>query len=87
MLQFGCVMVVQFCMLENPFPDEKVAEMMKWRVNTGHTSGHFDENQGLSLVSRICQRQTWSYEQSQYDEIFGISVSALKESLKHVISC
>ncbi|CAJ1366377.1 unnamed protein product, partial [Effrenium voratum] len=67
-LQMSLLLVISQNMLENPYPDSKVQEMVRWRVLTGHTI--FDEDQGKSQISRLCNRELWSYEQDQYDEMY-----------------
>eukprot|EP00437_Effrenium_voratum_P054669 CAMPEP_0181538750 /NCGR_PEP_ID=MMETSP1110-20121109/76026_1 /TAXON_ID=174948 /ORGANISM="Symbiodinium sp., Strain CCMP421" /LENGTH=753 /DNA_ID=CAMNT_0023670359 /DNA_START=44 /DNA_END=2305 /DNA_ORIENTATION=- len=69
-LQLCCLLVVQYDMLENPFTDDKVQEILRWRVVTGHGQASFNDNDGTSLVGRLCDRNLWSYQQDQYDEMF-----------------
>lgn len=37
----------------------------------GHGQASFNDNDGTSLVGRLCDRNLWSYQQDQYDEMFG----------------
>eukprot|EP00913_Durusdinium_trenchii_P027778 g26047.t1 len=82
-LQVSLLLVVYMNLLDNPYPNEKVQEMITWRVSNGHSS--FDEDSGKSIVMRLCSRELWSYEQDQYDEMFdylykpvpGVILSAL----------
>ena len=57
-LQVALLLVVSMNMLENPFPDTKVQEMINWRVANGHTD--FDEStariacfKSLNLRARV----------------------------------
>mmetsp|Transcript_4597 Transcript_4597/g.10793 ORF Transcript_4597/g.10793 Transcript_4597/m.10793 type:complete len:828 (-) Transcript_4597:38-2521(-) len=67
-VQFLLLMIVLEDMLENPFGDDTVAEMVKYRVTTGHKI--FDADQGKSRIARLCNRELWSFEQEQYNEMY-----------------
>jgi len=68
-LQFGLLIIIKEDMLINPYDEGTVQEMVKWRVNQGHSQENFDASTGESLVSKLCGQKLWSFEQEQYNEM------------------
>ncbi|CAJ1394568.1 unnamed protein product [Effrenium voratum] len=69
-LQLFMLLTMYLDMLENPYTDKKVQEMIAWRVSDGHHTDRFDAISGASLASKLCSKNLWSYEQEEYDKIF-----------------
>ncbi|CAJ1335390.1 unnamed protein product [Effrenium voratum] len=84
-LQVALLCTVFLNMLENDFTDETVQGMLAWRTKVGHHETEFDDNTGDSLITKLCSRSDWSFEQDQYKQMHdylykpmpGVVLSAL----------
>jgi len=69
-LQIAFLLTIGYDMLENKYTDEKVGEMLQWRVEKGHVEANFDAGQGHTLLSKLCSRNEWTFEQDEYDLMY-----------------
>lgn len=69
-LQIALLLTIAFDMLENKYTDDKVGEMLQWRVEKGHVASNFDAGQGHTLLSKLCSRNEWTFEQDEYDLMY-----------------
>jgi len=69
-LQIAFLLTIGYDMLENKYTDEKVGEMLQWRVEKGHIEDNFDGGQGHTLLSKLCSRNEWTFEQDEYDLMY-----------------
>ncbi|CAE7513703.1 unnamed protein product [Symbiodinium natans] len=65
-LQLALLITVSYIMLENPYTQQTVQEMLAWRVRSGHAEPNFDDSSGKSLLTRLCNQELWSYEQAEF---------------------
>eukprot|EP00928_Gymnodinium_smaydae_P037488 TRINITY_DN26011_c0_g1_i1.p1 TRINITY_DN26011_c0_g1~~TRINITY_DN26011_c0_g1_i1.p1 ORF type:complete len:882 (-),score=155.10 TRINITY_DN26011_c0_g1_i1:164-2809(-) len=65
-LQVLLLVIIALDMLDNPFNETKVREMIDWRVDVGHANSGMDSRTGMTTIYRLCNRKMWSFEQSEY---------------------
>ena len=69
-LQVALLLTIAFDMIENSYEEEKIAEMLTWRVESGHHLDVFDDSRGLSRIDKLCQDKLWAYEQDEYNKVY-----------------
>lgn len=56
-LQVFLLLTVSMDMLDNSYEEEKIQEMLTWRVETGHHLAVFDDSRGLSRLDKLCNNK------------------------------
>eukprot|EP00441_Pelagodinium_beii_P047452 CAMPEP_0197624878 /NCGR_PEP_ID=MMETSP1338-20131121/4388_1 /TAXON_ID=43686 ORGANISM="Pelagodinium beii, Strain RCC1491" /NCGR_SAMPLE_ID=MMETSP1338 /ASSEMBLY_ACC=CAM_ASM_000754 /LENGTH=683 /DNA_ID=CAMNT_0043195129 /DNA_START=39 /DNA_END=2090 /DNA_ORIENTATION=- len=68
-IQILLVVVVSVAMLQNPYNEDQIGSMLKWRAEQGQYFWYADEKSGLTLMSKICSSSHWSFESDQLETI------------------
>lgn len=69
-LQVFLLLTVSMDMLDNSYEEEKIQEMLTWRVETGHHLAVFDDSRGLSRLDKLCNNKLWAFEQDEYNKLY-----------------
>jgi len=69
-LQLTLLIVIMYDMLDTSFGAGALQGMLTWRVENGHPDMVFDHTLGKSKVEMLCAQELWSFEQSEYDDMF-----------------
>eukprot|EP00746_Dinoflagellata_sp_MGD_P075538 gnl/MRDRNA2_/MRDRNA2_30388_c0_seq1.p1 gnl/MRDRNA2_/MRDRNA2_30388_c0~~gnl/MRDRNA2_/MRDRNA2_30388_c0_seq1.p1 ORF type:complete len:672 (-),score=112.68 gnl/MRDRNA2_/MRDRNA2_30388_c0_seq1:170-2164(-) len=65
-LQILFLLIIQTCILSEPFTSSTLTQMMEWRM-ASHAASHVSDSR--NLVQRLCDQTLWSFEQGQFDTI------------------
>jgi len=65
-MQIVFVVIVLLDMTDSPYTQDTVADMLKWRVETGHNRANIDVSTGETLLEKMCNQTLWTWEGGEY---------------------
>eukprot|EP00928_Gymnodinium_smaydae_P066515 TRINITY_DN49507_c0_g1_i1.p1 TRINITY_DN49507_c0_g1~~TRINITY_DN49507_c0_g1_i1.p1 ORF type:complete len:617 (-),score=54.05 TRINITY_DN49507_c0_g1_i1:372-2180(-) len=88
-IQLLLLLVVYTVMLDNPYNEDSLSAMLRWRGLVGHHADSLDLITGMTKMRSLCgEKNLWSYEQSEFsilDDYFNKPIPGMALSVVGLI--